>query len=655
MMVEEEEEKQRSSVGRSRWLVDVGRWRPSPAGFRAAAAILPPHDRLAIDRFVREDDRKRALVSRLLQYSLVHHALGIPPQQIHINRTLEGKPYLENKNVAFPSFNFNTSDQGDYVGIASEPLCLVGLDIASISKPQGETMLEFIKNFTSNLTEHEWNCIVSSGCHDEMLTEFYRYWCLKEAFVKAIGAGVGFGLRRLEFHHKNWTNISLCIDGEEARKWRFWLCKIDEMHLASIAKGNPDDAIESFKRTLSDVVVQEEEPHTSLEIPEEAFTLWTVEQLIQIDFLETLKIPTEKTTAHSFPPFPPNPSNSRPISPTQKNSLPGPCLSVAGAGTHTLIAAMGHCCSKGAGKTVTGDDTDPSPSKSKPPSRGASSNNATPSAAAKQPRSPASKKPSTGPIGDVLGRPMEEVRSTYSIGKELGRGQFGITHLCTHKSTGEKLACKTIAKRKLTTKEDVDDVMREVEIMHHLTGHANIVALHGAYEDKHNVHLIIAGCLSEEEIKGLKEMFKNIDKDNSGTITLEELKNGLAKQGPKLSDSEIEQLMEAADADGNGMIDYEEFVTATVHMNKMDREEHLYTAFQYFDKDNSGYITKEELEQALKEQGLYDAKEIKDVITEADSNNDGRIDYSEFVAMMRKGSGCAEASNPKKKRRDLVL
>ncbi|CAD6268832.1 unnamed protein product [Miscanthus lutarioriparius] len=140
---------------------------------------------------------------------------------------------------------------------------------------------------------------------------------------------------------------------------------------------------------------------------------------------------------------------------------------------------------------------------------------------------------------------------------------------------------------------------------------------------------IIAGCLSEEEITGLKEMFKNIDKDNSGTITLEELKNGLAKHGTKLSD-------------------------ATVHMNKLDREEHLYTAFQYFDKDNSGYITREELEQALKEQGLYDAEKIKEVISDADSDNDGRIDYSEFVAMMRKVTAGAEPMNNKKKR-DVVL
>lgn len=56
---------------------------------------------------------------------------------------------------------------------------------------------------------------------------------------------------------------------------------------------------------------------------------------------------------------------------------------------------------------------------------------------------------------------------------------------------------------------------------------------------------MIAGCLSEEEIMGLKEMFKGMDSDNSGTITIEELKQGLAKQGTKLTEQEVKQLMEA--------------------------------------------------------------------------------------------------------------
>lgn len=56
---------------------------------------------------------------------------------------------------------------------------------------------------------------------------------------------------------------------------------------------------------------------------------------------------------------------------------------------------------------------------------------------------------------------------------------------------------------------------------------------------------MIAENLSEEEIVGLKEMFKSMDTDNSGTITFEELKAGLPKLGTKLSESEVRQLMEA--------------------------------------------------------------------------------------------------------------
>ncbi|KAF3539588.1 hypothetical protein F2Q69_00019035 [Brassica cretica] len=158
---------------------------------------------------------------------------------------------------------------------------------------------------------------------------------------------------------------------------------------------------------------------------------------------------------------------------------------------------------------------------------------------------------------------------------------------------------------------------------------------------------VIAGCLSEEEIMGLKEMFKGMDTDDSGTITLEELRQGLAKQGTRLSEYEVQQLMEAADADGNGTIDYGEFIAATMHINRLDREEHLYSAFQHFDKDNSGYITMEELEQALREFGMNDGRDIKEIISEVDGDNDGRINYEEFVAMMRKGN---PDPNPKKRR-----
>ncbi|XP_062093983.1 calcium-dependent protein kinase 1-like [Humulus lupulus] len=89
---------------------------------------------------------------------------------------------------------------------------------------------------------------------------------------------------------------------------------------------------------------------------------------------------------------------------------------------------------------------------------------------------------------------------------------------------------------------------------------------------------VIAESLSEEEIAGLKEMFKMIDIDSSGQITFEELKAGLKRFGANLKESEIYDLMQVADVDNSGTIDYGEFVAATLHLNKIEREDHLFAA-----------------------------------------------------------------------------
>ena len=46
----------------------------------------------------------------------------------------------------------------------------------------------------------------------------------------------------------------------------------------------------------------------------------------------------------------------------------------------------------------------------------------------------------------ALTRPTQNIREIYTLGKELGRGQFGVTRMCTNKSTREALACKSISK-----------------------------------------------------------------------------------------------------------------------------------------------------------------------------------------------------------------
>ena len=98
----------------------------------------------------------------------------------------------------------------------------------------------------------------------------------------------------------------------------------------------------------------------------------------------------------------------------------------------------------------------------------------------------------------ILGRPYDDIKKYYTLGKELGRGQFGITYLCTENSTGQTYACKSILKRKLISKNDKDDMKREILILQHLSGQPNIVEFKGAYEDRYSVHLVMELCAGGE-------------------------------------------------------------------------------------------------------------------------------------------------------------
>ncbi|KAJ8753594.1 hypothetical protein K2173_022835 [Erythroxylum novogranatense] len=107
-------------------------------------------------------------------------------------------------------------------------------------------------------------------------------------------------------------------------------------------------------------------------------------------------------------------------------------------------------------------------------------------------RSPAAPIQVLKDVGPLSHQPR--IGDKYVLGRELGRGEFGITYLCTDRESKEALACKSISKRKLRTAVDIEDVRREVAIMSTLPDHPNIVKLKATYEDYENVHLVMELC-----------------------------------------------------------------------------------------------------------------------------------------------------------------
>ena len=98
----------------------------------------------------------------------------------------------------------------------------------------------------------------------------------------------------------------------------------------------------------------------------------------------------------------------------------------------------------------------------------------------------------------VLQTKTGHLKEYYNLGPKVGHGQFGTTFLCVEKGTGKEYACKSIAKSKLLTDQEVEDVRREIQIMHHLVGQPNIISIKGAYEDADAVHVVMELCAGGE-------------------------------------------------------------------------------------------------------------------------------------------------------------
>ncbi|KAL4869489.1 hypothetical protein BDV12DRAFT_167821 [Aspergillus spectabilis] len=58
----------------------------------------------------------------------------------------------------------------------------------------------------------------------------------------------------------------------------------------------------------------------------------------------------------------------------------------------------------------------------------------------------------------------------------------------------------------------------------------------------------------------LREAFAVFDKDKSGSISADELRQVLRSIGDDVSDNDVDEMLRLADVNGDGSIDYEEFV-----------------------------------------------------------------------------------------------
>jgi 4'-phosphopantetheinyl transferase len=212
----------------------------------ALVRLLEPDDAEHVQRYRNAEDRRLALLSRLMQRAAGGAALGLGATRNLRRRAAagRGRPFLCRATAsrslasaddaakealdAAPNWNYSASHEGGWVALCAEPLTLCGCDVASPRQRRRpgrrQGFLASVALLRDCFADAEWAAVERSlkqrrpnddgdggggdggdgdGDDDqaEVLAEaaFSRLWAVKEAFVKARGDGLAFApLSRVE-------------------------------------------------------------------------------------------------------------------------------------------------------------------------------------------------------------------------------------------------------------------------------------------------------------------------------------------------------------------------------------------------------------------------------------------------------------------------
>ena len=200
--------------------------------------FLSAEEKSKIHKFKFIKDQETAIVSRFLLRTRIAELTGERAEKLIIKYNKYGRPKIANKKNR--NFDYNISHSGNWIVLAYGE-GMIGVDI------------EKIKPIDTDVGNSCF-CPVEIGHikkdSNEELKNFYRFWVLKESFIKAIGKGVSFPLKDCYFLLDN-NKIKINFNKKSIysiNKWHFKFFYCDNYHLSAVCSNKK----KPIKTTLID-------------------------------------------------------------------------------------------------------------------------------------------------------------------------------------------------------------------------------------------------------------------------------------------------------------------------------------------------------------------------------------------------------------------
>jgi 4'-phosphopantetheinyl transferase len=195
---------------------------------------LGKSEREQAERFHFREDRETYVAAHWLVRNALASVGGLPPADWRFVSEKLGKPRID-PAAGWPELKFNLSHTRGFVACAVTIGSEIGIDVETLSRRKSG--LDIAGHFFSPLEVALLRRIEPERQHEA----FFRFWTLKEAFIKATGEGLSRALDSFSFALDP-VSISFSSDQTDAMAtgWQFIECRPTAQHLLALAIERPE-------------------------------------------------------------------------------------------------------------------------------------------------------------------------------------------------------------------------------------------------------------------------------------------------------------------------------------------------------------------------------------------------------------------------------